>query len=452
MVSTLQSKTTLTRREREIAELVAQGMTNKEIANQLFIAERTAESHVEHLRNKLGVRSRSQIAVWWTAASAAPSGEPIPSLDKTRSDAQPQLQRRWLIALVVIVALVVAAIVTAPWLRSASATTGISTVAGNGVRGWSGDGGPATAASLTRPSGVAVGPDGSVYLIDGERIRSIHNGRIDTLAGTGEPGYSGDGGSARLAEIGMQLALGQFPYASAQGITIDALGVVYIADNLNNRIRRITRDGLITTIAGNGQPGFAGDGSQATVAEINQPQGIAVDSLGGVYIADTANNRIRKIDSAGVISTIVGPDGLDHPEGLCLDSTGNLFVADSQHHRVVEIVHGELRVIAGTGEPGYSGDGGNAVSARLDLPVAVAVSREGLVYIADSANHRIRRVDAKGRIDTVAGSGTPGFAGDRGPAQNAKLNLPIGVAVASDGSVYVVDNLNNRIRRFSDIE
>lgn len=425
-------------------------MTNREIASQLYISERTAESHVEHLRNKLGVRSRSQIAVWWTALTAAPLTKSVPSVDTARSKARtlPRLRRWRLLALLFAVVLVVAALVTGPWLRSNSVPAVISTVAGNGVRAWSGDGGPATAASLTRPSGVAVGPDGGLYLIDGERIRSIHNGRIETLAGTGVPGYSGDGGSARLAEIDMQLAIGQFPYASAQGIAVDALGIVYIADNLNNRVRRITRDGLITTVAGNGHPGFSGDGGQATLAEINHPQGIAVDSLGGVYIADTGNNRIRKIDSAGVISTSAGPDGLDHPEGLSLDTTGNLYVADSQHHRVVEVVHGELRVIAGAGEAGYSGDGGKAVSARLNLPVAVAVSREGLVYIADSANNRIRRVNAEGRLDTVAGSGAPGYSGDGGAAQRAQLNLPIGVATGPDGSVYIVDNLNNRIRRF----
>jgi sugar lactone lactonase YvrE len=284
-------------------------------------------------------------------------------------------------------------------------------------------------------------------VIDGERIRTIHNGRIDTIAGTGNPGYSGDGGSARLAEIGMQLALGQFPYASAQGIAVDALGVVYIADNLNNRVRRITRDGLITTVAGNGQLGFSGDGGQATLAAINHPQGIAVDSLGAVYIADTGNNRIRKVDSAGVISTIVGPDSLDHPQGLSLDATGNLYVADTQHHRVVEVVHGELRVIAGTGEPGFTGDGGSAVAARLNLPVAIGISKEGLVYVADSANNRIRRVNAEGRIDTIAGTGVAGYSGDGGPAQKAQLNLPIGVAISPDGFLYVADNLNNRIRQ-----
>jgi len=443
---------TLTRREREIAELVAQGKTNREIASQLHISERTAESHVEHLRNKVGVRSRTQIAVWWTASAAGPLAQPIPasSAGGSKIARLPRLQRWQVAAMLIGIAIVVAVLVTARWLRPGLVPTAISTVAGSGVRGWSGDGGPALGASLTRPSGIAVGPDGALYLIDGEHIRSIRNGRIETIAGTGDPGYSGDGGSARLAEIGMQLALGQFPYASAQGIAVDTLGVVYIADNLNNRVRRITRDGLITTVAGDGRAGFTGDGSQATLAEIDHPQGIAVDSLGAIYIADTGNSRIRKIDSAGVISTIAGPDGLDHPQGLSLDSTGNLYIADSQHHRVVESFHGGLRVIAGSGEPGYSGDGGKATSAQLNLPLAVAVSQDGLVYIADSANHRVRRVDAEGRIDTVAGTGAPGFSGDGGPAKKAQLDLPIGIAGGADGSVYIVDNLNNRIRRFRD--
>lgn len=438
----------LTRREREVASLVAEGLTNRQIAERLFISERTAESHIEHLRNKLAVRSRSQIATWWTAAGSR--AQSIPSSHAMRAGGPaPRLLVRWVPgALLVVVALVLAAVAVGPLLRPGTAPTAITTIAGNGVRGWSGDAGPAATAALTRPSGIAIGPDGTVYVIDGERIRSINNGRIDTTAGTGDAGYSGDGGSARLAEISMQLAYGDFPYASAQGIAVDAVGIVYIADNLNNRIRRVTKDGLITTVAGSGLAGFTGDGGQATQAQISHPQGVAVDSLGAVYIADTGNNRIRKVDSAGVISTIAGPDGLDHPEGLALDPTGNLYVADTEHHRVVEIIRGGLRVIAGTGKPGYSGDGAEAASAQLNLPVAVAVSPAGLLYIADSGNNRIRRVDAEGRIDSVAGTGQPGYSGDGGPARKARLDLPIGVAVGPDGSVYVADNLNNRIRRF----
>lgn len=417
----------LTRREREIAELVAQGLTNREIATKLFISERTAESHVEQIRGKLGFRSRTQVAAWWVGGGGtAPAAQ-------ARQSAPPRAARRRLLPAVAAAALLVAAggVAIAHWPPAPPAGPVISTIAGSGTRGYSGDGGPAAQASLTRPSGVAAASDGSIYVIDGQRVRRISGGRIETVVGTGVAGYSGDGGSARLAQISMVVATGSFPSAAAQGLAIDGRGYLYIADALNDRVRRVSPGGVITTVPVEGL-GFT--------------QGIAVDDLGTIYVSDTADNRVLKVAPDGIVTTILGADTLDHPEGLALAPGGELYVADTGHQRVLRLGREGVTVVAGNGQAGYSGDGGRAAAARLNLPAAVAISPAGLLYIADSANNRVRQVDAEGRISTMAGTGATGWSGDGGPAASARLSLPIGVAVDGRGALYIVDNLNNRIR------
>lgn len=419
----------LTRREREIAELVAEGLTNREIATKLFISERTAESHVEQIRGKLGFRSRTQVAAWWVSGRAtAPAAQarPHPPERATR----PRLLAALAAAALGVVA---SAIAIAHWPLAPPAGPVISTLAGNGTRGYSGDGGPAAEASLTRPSGVAAASDG-VYIIDGQRVRRISGGRIETVVGTGVSGYSGDGGSARLAQISMVVATGSFPSAAAQALAVDGRGYLYIADALNGRVRRVSPGGVITTVPVEGL-GFS--------------QGIAVDDLGTIYVSDSADNRVLKVDGDRMVTTVLGADTLDHPEGLALAPGGELYIADTGHQRVLRLGREGVTVVAGNGQAGYSGDGGRATAARLNLPTAVAISPAGLLFIADSANNRVRRVDAEGRISTLAGTGAAGSAGDGGPPRSARLSLPIGVAVDGRGALYIVDNLNNRIREVS---
>jgi len=264
----------------------------------------------------------------------------------------------------------------------------ITTVAGNGQYGFSGDGGPATAARLSYPSGVAVATDGSLLIGDygNHRIRRVGpDGRITTVAGNGQAGFSGDGGPATAAHLNC-------PHS----VAIGADGSLLIADYHNHRIRRVGPDGRITTVAGNGESGFSGDGGPATAARLNYPPGVAIGADGSVLIADYFNDRIRR----------VGPDG-------------------------------RITTVAGNGESGFSGDGGPATAARLTWPGGVAVGADGTLLIADSLNLRTRRVGPDGRITTVAGNGENGFSGDGGPATAARLSYTSGVAVGTDGSVLI---------------
>jgi uncharacterized protein (TIGR03437 family) len=314
----------------------------------------------------------------------------------------------------------------------------INTVAGNGTEGYGGDNGPATSAQL-QPSGVAVDSSGSVYIADAQnnRIRKVTNGVITTVAGNGTAGYSGDNGPATNAQLFR-------PYS----VAVDSGGNLYIADTLNNCIRKVS-GGVITTVAGNGTFGFSGDNGPAISAQLNGPGGVAVDSTGNLYIADTLNNRIRKV-SGGVITTVAGggssPSGyLLFPQGVKVDSAGSLYIADTYNHSIRKVSNGVMTTVAGNATPGFSGDNGPATSAQLAYPVGVAVDSADGVYIADTANARIRKV-SNGAIITVAGNGGFGFNGDGGPATSAELYSPNGVAVDSAGNVYVADTNNGRIR------
>ena len=332
----------------------------------------------------------------------------------------------------------------------------ITTVAGNGLQGFSGDGGAASAASLNQPLGVAVDASGNLYIADraNHRIRKVDtSGVITTVAGDGTSAYGGDGGPAVAASL-----------YNPTGVAVDAAGNLYIADSGNQRIRRVDTAGIITTVAGTGSANFSGDGGPATAARLNQPFAVALDSTGNLYVADQLNQRVRKVDTAGIIttvagngSTLFGGDGgaatgasLWEPSGVAVDAAGNLYIADNRHHRIRRVDGaGIIMTIAGNGVAGYSGDGGVATAASLYFPVGVAIDSAGILYIGDRLNARVREVDVAGIITTVAGNGSTTFSGDGGPATEATLADPHDVAVDGAGNQYIADTVNHRIRRVS---
>ena len=330
----------------------------------------------------------------------------------------------------------------------------ITTVAGNGDFSYSGDGGPATSASLNSPYRVAVDSVGNLYIADtsNNRIRKVDvNGTITTVAGNGTSGYSGDGGSAVNASLN-----------GPHDVVVDGEGNLYIADNNNHRIRKVDVNGIITTVAGNGTQGYSGDGGPAANATIRFPQGVAVDSAGNLYIADTSNHRIRKIDLNGIITTVagIGTSGYNGDSGLAtaaslyfpsrmeVDGSGNLYIADTINNRIRKVdSNGIISTVAGNGSFGYSGDSGAATSATMIHPGDMAVDSAGNLYIADTSNHVIRKVDSNGIISTVAGNGTTGYSGDNGPAISAGLLQPRGLTVDDVGNLYIADTDNHRIRK-----
>ena len=323
-------------------------------------------------------------------------------------------------------------------IRRVDAGGTITTIAGTGEQGYSGDGGPATGARLNTPRGVAVDGLGAVYIAEwgNHRIRRVDaGGTITTVAGTGEGGYSGDGGPAAGAWL-----------HTPEGVTVDGAGNLYIADRGNHRIRRVDGAGTITTVAGTGESDFGGDGGPAVEAWLYHPAGVAVDGSGSVYIADSWNDRIRRVDKGGIITTVAAQ--LNFPKGVAVDDSGNLYIADYGNHRIRRVdSSGTITTVAGTGEWDFGGDGGPAAGARLALPHDVAVDGSGNLYIADTWNARIRRVGPTGTITTVAGIGRGSDSGGAGPATEAVLDWPVGVAVDGSGNLYIADTRNHRIRR-----
>jgi uncharacterized protein (TIGR03437 family) len=332
----------------------------------------------------------------------------------------------------------------------------ITTVAGNGNQGFLGDGGLATAASLYYPHGVATDASGNLFIADtySERIRKVlADGIITTVAGNGNQGFSGDGGQATSASLDL-------PF----GVTVDASGNLFIADTFNNRIRRVSTSGIITTIAGNGNQGFSGDGGLATLASLSLPRGISVDASGNLFIGDQLNNRIRKVSTSGIITTVAGNgsqgfsgDGgpaisaeLSAPWGVTVDASGNLFIADANNERIREVLaSGIIKTVAGNGSQGFSGDGGPAISAEFNgsLGIDIALDGSGNLFITDGLNNRIREVSTSGTITTVAGGGDPSVGvGDGGPATSASLSDPYGVAVDGSGNLFIGDYGDNRVR------
>jgi uncharacterized protein (TIGR03437 family) len=328
----------------------------------------------------------------------------------------------------------------------------VSVLAGTGVPGFNGDG-PATSTQLASPGGMALHTNGDLYFadMDNHRIRRVDaTGRITTVAGTGTAGYNGDG-----AALSVQL---NWPRALA----FDASNNLYIADTDNCRIRKMDPSGLITTYAGNGQNwgwDAAGDGGAAIAAPMGYPMGLAVDSAGNLYVSCNVLSRVRVIDRSGVIRAYAGNgiygyagDGgqataarLAEPLGLVLDRDGSLLIADNENHRVRRVSAGVISTVAGASH--YGGDNGPATSALLDWPDGVAVDRDGTVYIADMGNNRIRKVAPNGAITTYAGTGENGVTGDNGPATSAQLSLPQLLALDSAGNLYSINQ--DRVRKIS---
>ena len=323
-------------------------------------------------------------------------------------------------------------------IRKVTASTGvISTIAGDEGQGFSGDGGPAINAELYAPS-VAMDSAGDIYIADlgNNAVRVVYEGgaaaaglirlensnvtpvvgNIYAIAGNTVQGYSGDGGLATSAQL-------NFPYDAK----VDGAGkAIYIADSLNNVIREVTAStGVISTIAGNGVAAYSGDGGPAISAELSNQTDIALDSAGSIYIADTFNNVVRVVYEGGA------------------PAAGLIRLENSNATPLV----GNIYTIAGNGAQGYSGDGGLATSAELSFPDSVMVDSAGNIYIADTENNVLRKVNAStGIISTVAGNGTAGFSGDGGPATSAQLNIPAGMAIDAGQNIYFADNYNARIR------
>lgn len=336
----------------------------------------------------------------------------------------------------------------------------VSVFAGTGTNGFSGDGGPATTAQINNAWTTIFDRNGNAYIGDPSnyRIRKVNTaGIITTFAGTGTPGYSGDGGPATAAQIGAVI-----------GICVDTIGNIYFANGVSNAasnsaIRKIDTAGIITTISGSAA--FGGDGSTAPLAFLDKPTDVCKDAIGNVYIADVGRHTIRKVNRAGIISTIAGTgvagnsgDGgaatsalLDQPMGIAVNTAGDVFFADSNRHVIRKIAAGTgiISTIVGTGTAGYSGDGGPASSATISAPIGLAIDNSGNLYISDCGNHCIRKVNMSTNIiSTFAGTGgTAGFGGDGSAAAGAQLSSPQYIAFDQFNKLYIADKYNNRIRK-----
>ncbi len=337
-------------------------------------------------------------------------------------------------------------------------TTGtITTVAGNGTQGFSGDGGAALNANLNIPfSAVVVG--GNLYIADqgNNVIREVSGGNISTIAGNEINGYTGDNGKATSASL-----------AQPTGVAVDSSGNIYIADTSNQVIRKVTSGGTITTFAGTGlNPGYGGDGNGAAGALLFKPAGLVLDSAGNLFFCDNGNNVVRKIVlSTGIITTFAGnvaspgylgdggpatKAGLSAPAAVAVDTSGNVYIADTNDNVVRKVAtNGVISTVAGNGTPGFSGDGGRAVFAQLSHPKGVAVDSSGNVYISDTLNSRIRMVTPNGTISTIIGTGQSAYFGDNGPGTSAAVNFPAGLSFDSSGKLYVADTNNSVIRVFT---
>ncbi len=340
---------------------------------------------------------------------------------------------------------------------NAQAPGTLTVVAGTGRHGFTGDGGPAIQARLNAPEGLAVDSRGNLFIADSlnHRIRRVTpGGIISTVAGTGFAGFGGDGG------FGVSTALTQ-----PEGVTLDASGDLFIVDYGSHRLRRLAFKGRILPVAG-GKKGYTGDGMPAPLCALRSLIGATVDRAGNLYLADADNHRVRRVTPDGVIATFAGDgsegysgDGgpataaqLDYPTDVATDAEGNVYFCDSLNAVVRRVdPQGVITTVAGIGLAGDSGDGGPATSAALDDPTDIALDSAGNLFIADSFNHRVRRVGPDGIIVTVAGTGEPGASGEEGPATQAQLNLPLGVEVDSAGNLYIADGENHRVVRVSGV-
>ena len=338
----------------------------------------------------------------------------------------------------------------------------MSTFAGTGTSGHSGDGGAATSAKLSSPTAIAAASDGSIYISEyiGCYVRKVTaGGTISTVAGNGTCAFSGDGGAATSASL-----------SYAEGIAFDPAGNLYIVDNGNDRIRKVDANGKISTVAGTGTAGSSGDGGLATAATFTNPNNIAFDGNGNAYIADGQANKIRILYPSGYIATFAGTgtsgstgDGglatlakLNASHGVAVDSSGNVYIADSSNNKIRLVnSQGVISTVAGTGTASYGGDGGAATSATLNNPYALTLDAAGNMYVVDNQNNAVRMVNQAGVINTVAGTGTSGYSGDSGSASLAQLYLydpghtwlaAETPAVGNDGTLYIADLNNQRVR------
>jgi len=317
-----------------------------------------------------------------------------------------------------------------------------------------GDGGPATEALLYDPTGVYVDNQGRIFISERRhnRIRLIQNGQITTFSGNGRQGYSGDNIKAIHSRL-----------SRPEGLDGDAAGNIYVADSFNHRIRKISPDGVITTIAGTGTNGYTGDKSLAIHADIAGPMDVKLGPSGAIYILERDNHCVRRITDDGIIVTIAGNgkagfsgDGgpaslsmLNTPYGIAIDKYENIYIADSANNRVRKIsTDGIITTIAGTGVVGLSGDGGPALLAQFDSPQALAVTPDNELVINDEHNNRIRKISHDGIINTIIGT-DKGFSGDGSPAAQAQLNDPEYLWIDDVGSIYVTDGDNNRVRKIT---
>jgi DNA-binding beta-propeller fold protein YncE len=344
-------------------------------------------------------------------------------------------------------------------LLSLSATAAdwtLTTIAGTGKPGFSGDGGPALKAELDNPFGIVRGPDGAFYYCEytGQRIRRIgKDGVITTIAGNGKTGFTGDGGPALGAT-----------FNKPHELRFDAAGDLYVVDMVNHAVRKIDmKTGLLTTLAGTGQPGYSGDGGPAAKAQFKQPHSIQFGPGGDLYICDIGNHVIRRIDmKTGVISTFAGtgkagdtPDGspiegtpLKGPRSLDFDKDGNLWLATREGNQVFkfDLKAGKIHHVAGTGKSGFTGHGGPAKEATLSGPKGITVDADGNVWLADCESHSIRMIDAMtGKIDLIAGTGKKGDGADGDPLK-CELARPHGVYADADGGIYIGDSEAHKIR------
>ncbi len=332
----------------------------------------------------------------------------------------------------------------------------ITTVAGSGSSGYTGDGGMATAATMNSPYTVVLDATGNKYIADiaNNCVRKVNtSGVISTFAGNGTAGFAGDGGPASAAE-----------FDRISGIAIDGSGNIYVADAHNNRIRIINSTGVINTIAGGAVSGYSGDGGFSTAAALNHPEDVCCDAAGNIYIADYGNARVRIVSTSGIINTYAGNGsfgsagdggtataGQTVPYRICTDPSGNLYISEFYHHKI-RIVNpsGIINTFAGTGAASFYGDGGPATAAAIKYPYGVAADGYGDIFISDEGNYRIRKVNAAGVISTLGGNGGAGYYGDGGPATSASINMPRNVFSDNTGNVYFADYAEYVVRRISD--
>jgi NHL repeat len=332
----------------------------------------------------------------------------------------------------------------------------IQTIAGAGEKGYTGDGGPASRALLNEPFMCAFDAQGNLYVAEAMnhcvRRIDLHTGVITTVAGNGAPGYSGDGGAATRASLNQ-------PYA----LQIDTAGDIYIVDRLNAAVRKVTAaTGIITTVAGTGTPGYSGDGGPGIRAQLREPNDCFLDGRGGLLIADVQDQRIRRLDLAtGVITTFAGTgekaragDGraaaaasILGARAVCMDRRSNTYICEREGNGIRQVdAHGIMSTVAGTGERGYSGDGGPALAATWGAPKAIRCDHHNNLLVVDTENHAIRRIDAVTSIVTTIAGGHRGGDGDGGLATAAGLDRPHGCAIDAQGNLYIADSNNHRVR------